>query len=78
MSKKSTHVVPNPNGGWSVKSEGATRASKLFDNQQDAINYARNISKAKRAEFVIHKQDGTIRSKESYERDPLPPRDTHK
>lgn len=77
MAKKSTHVVPDPNGGWSVKKGGASRASKRFDNQRDAITYARNISRNEGAEFVIHKQDGTIRSKESYGRDPFPPRDTN-
>ena len=76
MAKKSTHhVVPDPNGGWSVKKEGALRASKRFDKKQDAITYARNISKNQRAEFVIHRPDGTIHSKDSYERDPYPPRD---
>lgn len=76
MAKKSTHVVPDPNGGWSVKKGGASRASKRFDNQRDAITYARNISRNEGAEFVIHRQDGTIRSKESYGRDPYPLRDT--
>lgn len=75
MAKKTTHVVPDPNGGWSVKREGASRASKHFDKKQDAITYARNISKNRRAEFVIHRQDGTIHSKDSYEHDPNPPRD---
>jgi hypothetical protein len=70
MTKKSTHVVPDPNGGWSVKKEGASRASKRFDKKQDAIIYARNISKNQGAEFVIHRPDGTIHSKDSYESDP--------
>ncbi|HYH87393.1 MAG TPA: DUF2188 domain-containing protein [Pyrinomonadaceae bacterium] len=77
MAKKSTHVVPDPNGGWSVKKGGASRASKRFGNQRDAITYARNISRNEGAEFVIHRQDGTIRSKESYARDPSPSRDTN-
>jgi hypothetical protein len=78
MSKKSIHVVPDPKGGWSVKEGGASRASRRFDTQQDATRYARNKSKDQDAEFVIHRPDGTIRSKESYGNDPLPPRDTHK
>jgi hypothetical protein len=73
MAKESTHVVLNPNGGWSVKREGASRASKRFDKQQDAIDYARNISRDRGAEFVIHRSDGTVRSKESYGHDPNPP-----
>ena len=72
MSKKSTHVVPDPNGGWSVKKAGAVRASKRFDKKQDAITYAKNISKDQGAEFVIHRQDGTIHSIETYGADPNP------
>lgn len=78
MPKKSTHVVPDPNGGWSVKKEGASRATKHFDTQQDAIKYARHKSKDQRSGFVIHNQDGTIRRKHSYEHDTLPPRDTRR
>lgn len=78
MAKKSTHVIPDPEGGWSVKREGASRASKRFDKQQDAIAYARNISRDQGAEFVIHWSDGTVRSKESYKNGPPPPRETRK
>ncbi|MGB9180509.1 MAG: DUF2188 domain-containing protein [Pyrinomonadaceae bacterium] len=74
MAKNSNHVVPDPNGGWSVKKEGASRASKRFDRKQDAVTYAKNISRDQGAEFVIHRQDGTIQSKDSYGRDPLPSR----
>lgn len=79
MAKKSTHhVVPDLNGGWSVKKEGSSRASKRFDKQQDAITYARNKSRDQGAGFVIHRLDGTIRSKESYGHDPSLPRNTHR
>ena len=80
MAKNSHHVVPDPNGGWSVKKEGASRASKRFDQKRDAIVHARNISKDQGTEFVIHRRDGTIASKDSYGNDPNPPRDrdTHK
>jgi Uncharacterized protein conserved in bacteria (DUF2188) len=78
MSKNTHHVVPDPKGGWNVKNEGASRASKRFDTQQDAIKYARNKSKAQRSGVVIHNPDGTIRNKRSYEDDPLPPRVSHK
>jgi hypothetical protein len=78
MTKKSTHVVPNPDGGWSVKRGGALRAYKRFDKKQDAISYGRNMSRNEGADFVIHRKDGTIItiiSKESYSHDPAPPRD---
>lgn len=75
MAKKSTHVVPNPKGGWSVKREGSLRASRHFDKKQDAVTHAKNISRDQGSEFVIHRQDGTIHQKDSYPRDPSPPRD---
>ena len=37
------HVVPN-NGQWQVKRENATRATKNFGTQKDAISYARSIA----------------------------------
>ena len=69
------HVVPNK-GNWQVKREGAERATKNFNRQQDAINYARNIAINQQSELVIHRRNGTIRDKDSYGNDPCPPRDT--
>ena len=75
MSRKSHHVVPDLDGGWNVKKGGATRASKHFEKQDDAISWGRQVSRNQRTEFVIHKRDGTIRDKDSHGSDPLPPRD---
>ena len=75
MSKNSKHVVPNPAGGWAVKNSGATRASKTFDTQADAIDYGRAAAKKTQSELYIHGKDGTIKNKNSYGRDPNPPKD---
>lgn len=75
MTRNTQHVVPNPNGGWSVKKGGASRATKTFNTQQAAISYARKVSRNQGSELYVHKRDGTIRSKDSYGTDPLPPRD---
>lgn len=75
MSKTSKHVVPNPSGGWSVKSSGATRAAKTFDTQQQAISFGRDAAKRSRTELYVHGRDGTIKNKNSYGNDPMPPRD---
>ena len=71
---RSTHVVPNPKGGWDIKQDGAQRASAHFDNKQDAINRAREISKNQKTELVIHNKDGKISRKDSHGNDPFPPR----
>lgn len=74
MAKKNTHVVPRQDG-WAVKREGASRASKTFQTQSDAIKYAREQAKAAKSELFVHGRDGTIREKSSYGNDPMPPKD---
>jgi hypothetical protein len=75
MSKKSVHVVPNPRGGWSVRKAHASRSSRNFDNQKDAVEYGKNISKNEGGEFIVHRRDGMIKSSSSYGNDPNPPKD---
>lgn len=75
MLRRTQHVVPNPNGGWSVKRGGAFRATRTFATQKAAISYARKISRNQGSELYVHKKDGTIRSKDSYGNDPHPPKD---
>lgn len=75
MTRNTQHVVPNPNGGWSVKKGGASKATKTFATQREAISFARKISKNQGSELYVHKRDGTIRSKDSFGSDPFPPRE---
>ena len=75
MSKTSKHVVPSPSGGWAVRNTGATRASRTFDTQTEAVKYGRTVAKKEHSELYIHGRDGTIKNKNSYGNDPLPPRD---
>jgi len=74
VSRETTHVVPNPNGGWDVKKGGAKRATKNFDNKNDAVDRARQISKNKKTELIIHNKDGRIAKKDSHGNDPYPPK----
>lgn len=73
MSKKGQHVVPSSNG-WSVKRAGATRASSTHATQQEAIAAAIQIARNQQTELYIHGRDGRIRERNSYGRDPHPPR----
>jgi hypothetical protein len=75
MTKITQHVVPAPDGGWNVRKGGSDRASKHFENKQDAEHWARQVSKNQASELIIHKRDGTIQTKQSYGNDPLPPVD---
>ncbi|KAB2846051.1 MAG: DUF2188 domain-containing protein [Hyphomicrobiaceae bacterium] len=72
---KSQHVVKNPSGGWSVRRTGSARASRVFDTQEAAVDYARDIAKRQKTELYVHGRDGTIRERDSYGNDPHPPRD---
>jgi uncharacterized protein YdaT len=73
MSSKTTHVVPNQNGGWDIKQGGGQRSSGHFDKKQDAVDRAREISKNQGNELVIHNKDGKIAQKDSHGNDPYPP-----
>lgn len=75
MSKASKHVVPSTTGGWAVKNAGSFRASKVFTTQADAVTYARDAAKKAKTELFVHGKDGTIKERNTYGRDPMPPRD---
>ena len=74
MMNKNQHVVPHPDGGWQVKGEGNSRATVRTDTQREAIERGRSIAQNQGSELIIHRQDGTIREKDSHGRDPCPPR----
>lgn len=75
MTKKSNHVVPSrEKGGWTVKKSGSTKASKSFDKKSDAVRYARELSRKEQTELYIHKKDGRIQDRNSYGKDPFPPK----
>jgi hypothetical protein len=74
---KNLHVVPHT-GGWVIRSEGSSRASSLHDTQREAVETARTLAKKNATTLVIHGRDGLIRTRDSYSRDPLPPREPRK
>lgn len=70
---KNQHVVPHSNG-WAVKGAGNSKATKVFDTQKEANNFARQIAQNQHSERIIHNRQGKIRSKDSYGNDPYPPK----
>lgn len=69
--KTDTHrVLPNPDGGWDVKRDGAERAYRHFDIKQDAIGCAREVSRNQETELRIHNRDGQIGQCDSHGNDP--------
>lgn len=71
---KSQHVVP-AGKQWGVKGEGNKKLTSLNPTQKDAIKDATKIAKQQKSEVVIHGKDGKIRDKDSYGKDPNPPKD---
>ena len=73
MSKKGQHVVPNGDK-WSIRRAGASRASGTYSTQQEAVRRAKDIAQSQRTELFIHGRDGRIRERNTYGRDPHPPK----
>lgn len=73
MAGKSQHVTPR-GGKWVVRKTGASRATGVFETQSEAIERGRSLAKSQGAELYIHGRDGRIRERDSYGRDPHPPK----
>jgi hypothetical protein len=71
MAKRNQFVVPHPQG-WAVKKEGSKRVTAVFDTQEDAIEYGRELAINQRCELVIHNRHGEVRKRRNYKR-PRPP-----
>lgn len=71
---KSVHVTPHKDGGWQVKTAGATKAAKRTSTQKEGISHATQQAKNNKAELYIHNKKGQIREKNSYGNDPFPPK----
>ena len=72
--KKTTHVVPNPDGGRDVKKGGQKKPVSHHIKKATAIDRARNTSKNEKSELYIHGKDGKIQRKDSHGGDPHPPK----
>ncbi|WP_409425918.1 DUF2188 domain-containing protein [Pseudoalteromonas sp. RW-H-Ap-1] len=56
------------------KKSGSERASKHFDTQAEAIQWAKGVAQNQKSELYVHGKDGKIREKNSYGNDPHPPK----
>ena len=74
MSGKNQHVVPYENK-WAIRGEGNSRVTSVFENKSEALQRGRSMASNQRSELVIHGRDGRIQDKDSFGRDPIPPRD---
>lgn len=75
MAGKNQWVTPHDEGQWAVKGEGNSKATKVFDNKADALEFGREIAKNQHSELISQKKNGQINLKNSYGKDPHPPVD---
>jgi len=71
MSSKAQHVVPQ-GGKWRVRRAGATRASGIYETQEEAVRIARDLARKNKTDLYIHGWDGLIREREVYGADSIP------
>lgn len=71
--KKGHHVVPD-GGKWSVRKAGAAKASATFETQAEAVIRGKELAQRQRTELYVHGRDGRIRERNSFGRDPFPPK----
>jgi len=71
---KNIHVVSR-NEGWVIRREGTVKATSVHGTQREAVKAGRVIAKNQSGELIIHGRDGRIRERDSYGRDPFPPKD---
>ena len=60
------HVVPYK-GDWAVRREGNKRITSKHRKQSTALRKAKSLAKKYKADVIIHRQDGTIRDRISYD-----------
>lgn len=66
------HVEPTGEG-WAVK-DGSSGSVGSFQTKEDAVRAGREIARSKNGEHIVHGRDGRIVERDSYGRDPFPPR----
>ena len=60
------HVVPYK-GDWAVRREGNKRITSKYRKQSTAIRKAKRLAKKYKADVIIHRPDGTIRDRISFD-----------
>jgi hypothetical protein len=72
--KKDYWTSKRNDGKWAVKRSGSTRAASLHDTQSEAWKEARRLARGIGSEAFLKGKDGKIRTRNSYGKDPYPPR----
>jgi hypothetical protein len=77
MTKRNIHTVYNKDREmWETKKEGQPKPLASSHNKATAEEKSVREAKKAQVEHVIHNKDGKISDKDSYGKDPIPPKDT--
>ena len=60
MTQHSRHVAPTHDNRWSVRKSGASRATRIFDNKEEAVAYASILALREHTDLYIHGTDGMV------------------
>lgn len=71
---KSYWTQRRPDGRWESKREGGERASKVTQTQAEAWAYSKSRAKESGGEAFLRNPDGKIRERNTYGKDPYPPK----
>ncbi|HEY4590792.1 MAG TPA: DUF2188 domain-containing protein [Thermoanaerobaculia bacterium] len=63
--KGRVHVITSVRRGWAVFREGTEGKHKNFRTKEEAVSYARELSRRFQKDLVIHAWDGGLESLES-------------
>ncbi len=72
--KKNFWTQKRPDGKWESKREGVSRASKVTNTQADAWTHSREKAAETQGEAFLKGRDGKIRERNTYGKDPFPPK----
>ena len=72
--RKNYWTQQRPDGKWESKAEGAKRASKVTDTQAEAWEYSKDMARKTGGEAYLKGRNGKIRERNTYGKDPYPPK----
>lgn len=73
MAGKQVWVSPSDKS-WKVQSSNTERAAAIVDTKAEAVELARKIAINKEAELIVQNLNGEIAWRNSYGKDPFPPK----
>ena len=60
------YVIPYHERKWAIRNEGSKRVEKVFTNNKEAVQQARQEARKANASLTIQKRDGRVQQRISY------------